>query len=127
MNKKSISTNCLDFIRLSNHDLTTTYDQTRDITSALVYNEYLSAKNDTANPEGGSSATYTDSQVYYIVVWLLETGADQTATTTGAGTPTKSGLGFFSGNVTFNSAQGSEVTATFSGWTAVNPDTKPAS
>lgn len=116
-----------NYIRISDHTASSGYTQSADITSALVYNEYLSAKNDTANPEGGSSATYTDSQVYYIVVWLLETGADQTATTTGAGTPTKSGLGFFSGNVTFNSAQGSEVTATFSGWTAVNPDTKPAS
>ena len=31
--------------------------------------------------------------------------------------------GFFTGNVTFNSAQGSEVTATFSGYTAVQSDT----
>lgn len=117
-----------NYIRISDHDAATGYTQAADVSSALVFNEYLDPKNDTANPAGGSTATYTDSQVYYIVVWLGETGYNQTSTASGgpASGVHATGIDFFSGNVTFNSAQGSEVTATFSGWTAVTPDTTTA-
>ncbi|MBQ8682002.1 MAG: hypothetical protein IJ509_03735 [Bacilli bacterium] len=133
--KATISGNDYDvintnYIRVSNHASASGYKQADDKTSALVYNEYLYPEDDTANPTGGSTATYTDSQVYYIVVWLSETGTNQTAnvpsgtnTTTGASTKL---IDFFNGNVTFVSAQGSEVTARFAGWTSVNPDTKLA-
>ena len=114
-----------NFIRISNHDSAATgYKQSVDMTSALIYNEFLSAKDATANPVG-SSASYTDSQVYYIVVWLSETGTNQTLTNPTQPTPNPtSGDGFFGGVVTFISAQGSEVTGTFSGYTSVTPDTK---
>ena len=120
------------------------YTQAADIPSALVYNQYIAPNdgvntNDSLNGLGGdsydatvSTATpkdaYVDSQVYYIVVWLSETGHNQTAnvptgtnTTEGASTTLTN---FFSGVVTFNSAQGSEVTGTFSGYLSVTPDTK---
>lgn len=105
------------------------YTQASDITSALVYNQYIAPNNNNASDNtGDSNSTYTDSQVYYIVVWLTETGHNQTAnvpagqnTTTGASTTLTD---FFSGKVTFNSAQGSEVTGTFADYLAVTPDTK---
>ena len=109
-----------NFIRISDHDTQATgYTQTADMTSALVYNEFLTAQDTTTNPAGGSSASYTDSQVYYIVVWLTETGTNQTITTPA------SRENFFTGTVKFTSAQGSEVTATFSDYTSVRPDTLP--
>ena len=69
-----------------------------------------------------SNSTYTDSQVYYIVVWLTETGSNQTAGVDGAAA---SAEGFFTGKATFISAQGSEVTATFNGLTKVTPTDTP--
>lgn len=102
-----------NFIRISTHTEGTSYDRNRDATSALVFNQYLDAN-------GGT----TDEVTYYIIVWLSETGTNQTAGSDGDGAfENKNGLDFFKGNVTFNSAQGSEVTATFSGYTAVRPDT----
>ena len=62
----------------------------------------------------------------YIVVWLSENGHNQTAGATDAfqeGEQNPTGLSFFSGQVVFNSAQGSEVTATFTGATKVQSDT----
>ena len=101
-----------NYIRISNHDDTaTSFDRNADPTSALVYNQNLAPSGQTGN-----------SAVLYIVVWLTETGTNQTATATGAGTPENSGIGFFSGQVVFNSAQGSEVTATFTGYKAVPSD-----
>lgn len=106
----------------------------KDVTTALVFNQRIDpmegntpktiAANDDSNGIGGTTS-YTDAQVYYIVVWLTETGKNQTAgqdgVTTGAedGTP---GLKFFKGTVTFVSAQGSEVTATFSSYAAVQSE-----
>ena len=105
----------MNYIRISDHAAGASYDRTADVTSALVFNQYLDAAGNTA-----------DEQEFYIVVWLSETGTDQTVGSGLANVPTKeeTGLGFFSGNVTFNSAQGSEVTATFSGYTAV-PSQQP--
>ena len=103
-----------NYIRISDHAPETTYDRTRDVTSALVFNQYLDAA-------GGAKS----SETYYIVVWLSETGYNQTAGAEGVTTGGEGGtsaLSFFSGNVTFNSAQGSEVTATFNGYTAVPSD-----
>ena len=111
-----------NYIRVSKHT-GTKYTQSADVTSALVYNQYLNAKDaSTANDTGDSSATYTDSQVYYIVVWLTETGHNQTAGSGGTNVPATP-ANFFQGIVTFNSAQGSEVTSTFAGYTSVTPDT----
>lgn len=102
-----------NFIRISDH-AGDTYDRDEDITSALVFNQYLDA---------ASTSVTTDEMTYYVVVWLSETGTNQTAGSDGAGAYTdKTGIGFFGGNVTFNSAQGSEVTATFSGYVAVKSD-----
>lgn len=123
-----------NYIRLSKHtldsysytkSLTGTYSATvhDDTTSALVYNQYLAANdNNAGNNTGTSASTYTDSQVYYIVVWLSENGHNQTAVTGATGAAT-SATNFYRGNVTFITAQGSEVTATFSGHTKVTPNT----
>lgn len=97
-----------NYIRISDHATGASYTRTADATSALVFNQYLDAAGDTA-----SNATY------YFVVWLSETGTNQTAGAEGAA---ENALDFFSGVVAFNSAQGSEVTATFSGYTAVQSD-----
>ena len=127
-----------NFIRISDHKLASgadtdasvdKYTRTDDVTSALVFNQRIDPKGtgtpvDATLASSDSTMTYTDSQVYYIVVWLAETGKNQTAgnadVTTGAADGT--GLSFFKGTVAFSSAQGSEVTATFSGYTAVKSD-----
>ena len=96
-----------------------------DTTSALVYNQYLNAKDtDDTNNTGTSASNYTDSQVYYIVVWLSENGFDQTDGSGEPSVPAKDQRdNFFKGNVTFVTAQGSEVTATFTGLNRVTPNT----
>lgn len=111
-----------NYIRVSDHAVgSTAYTRANDTTSALVYSQYLDANDDNAgNNTGTSSSTFTDAQVYYIVVWLSENGHNQTTGATGAATAAND---FFQGNVTFISAQGSEVTATFSGHTKVTPNT----
>ena len=102
-----------NYIRLSNHAWKTdgsleSYDRTDDITSALVFNHSIAAQG-TAD--------------YYIVVWLSETGTNQTAgASTGESTTNPAAAGFFTGNVTFVSAQGSEVSATFADYTKVPSD-----
>lgn len=116
-----------NFIRVSDHTLDSyKYNRTDDTTSALVYNQYLAANASKAAAQtGNSNGTYTYSQVYYIVVWLSENGKNQTAGSGGTNVPS-SNLGFFKGNATFITAQGNEVTATFSGHTRVAPDTPKA-
>ena len=122
-----------NFIRTSNHAVTagtpgtsvdtiesTThpFNRTDDVTSMLVLSQQLQPND---NKTGGK-----DEVVYYIVVWLSETGTNQTANaTTGtapATTQNPANANFFNGTVAFLSAQGSEVTATFSGYTAVRSD-----
>ena len=80
-----------------------TYSRSTDITSALVFNQYIAANNSTAT--------------YYIVVWLSENGLNQTAgKAEDALKPdvlNPNATEFFSGNVTFISAAGSEVSASF--------------
>ena len=88
----------------------------------MVFNQYLAPNDKNAsNNTGTSSGTYVDAQVYYIVVWLSENGHNQTVGATGAAA---SANNFFQGNVKFISAQGSEISATFSGHTKVAPDTQ---
>ena len=130
-----------NYIRVSDHvlanagaeDATESFDRKTDATSALVFNQRIDPKETTESRTGAvptatdsdSSKTYTDGQVYYIVVWLTETGRNQTAGQTGVTTGAEdatSGLKFFKGTVTFVSAQGSEVTATFSNYAAVKSD-----
>ena len=100
-----------NYIRVSNHNWTAdatggqTYTRQNDVSSALVFNHSIAA---------GSNATY------YIVVWLSETGADQTANHVVGSVTNPDELNFFDGNVTFISAQGSEVSATFTGYTRVS-------
>lgn len=110
---KVIGTN---YIRTSNHTWNLdgkpeSYDRTEDVTSALVYNQNLAPN---------ASATY------YIVVWLSETGTNQTAGATvgpeGSTYTNPGDINFFKGNVTFVSAQGSEVSATFSSFARVESD-----
>ncbi|MBQ8682003.1 MAG: hypothetical protein IJ509_03740 [Bacilli bacterium] len=108
-----------------------TVNDTRDITSALVYNQYLTAADSDAGNNTGTSASsnstetdksYKDAQVFYIVVWLSETGTNQTAGSTGAGASSTAD-GFYQGSVTFITAQGHEVSATFANHYRVAPDT----
>ena len=111
-----------NYIRVSDHVAGNyTYKRATDTTSALVYNQYLEANDGAAgNNTGTSATTFKDAQVYYIVVWLSENGHNQTQ---GATDASENLANFFQGNVTFISAQGSEVTATFSGHTRVTPNT----
>ena len=103
-----------NYIRVSNHDFATdgtlssteTYRQESDVTSALVYNQQIA---------GGTAGAY-NSSTYYFVVWLSETGTNQTAGAEGASDDADD---FFQGQVKFISAQGSEVSATFGGYTRV--------
>lgn len=103
-----------NYIRVSNHDFaadgtlasTETYRQENDVTSALVYNQQIA---------GGTVGNY-NSSTYYFVVWLSETGTNQTAGAEGASNKAND---FFQGQVKFISAQGSEVSATFGGYTRV--------
>ena len=111
-----------NYIRVSDH-VANNYSYTRasDTTSALVYSQYLDPNdNNAANNTGTSSSTFTDAQVYYIVVWLSENGHNQTAGATGA---SQTANNFFGGSVSFISAQGNEVTGTFAGHTKVAPNT----
>ena len=132
----------MNYIRVSDHILTMpgdaaateSFDRKTDVTSALVFNQRIDPKG-TKNADAttivptaaasDSNSKYTDGQVYYIVVWLTETGKNQTAgqegVTTGGDSGT-SGIQFFKGTVTFVSAQGSEVTATFSNYASVKSD-----
>jgi len=118
-----------NYIRVSDHAYTDeTYVRAQDITSALVFNQYLEADDgNDGNNTGTSASTYTDSQVYYIVVWLTENGHNQTAGATGAATQASN---FFQGKATFLSAEGKEVSATFNGLArvaATDNNTAPAS
>ena len=125
-----------NYIRISDHSATASgYTRTADVTSALVFNQFIAPKQNTDKADTtsqDSGETLPDAQVYYIVVWLSETGTNQTAGATTDGTnaipgvPSKDdALNFFYGTVTFLSAQGSEVTATFSNYAAVRPNTTP--
>ena len=108
-----------NYIRVSDHAWGTEgnekFDRTADVTSALIYNNSISA--------GGTS-------VYYFVVWLSENGKNQTAeaaeNASAPDTKNPSAENFFSGTVAFVSAQGSEVSATFSGYTRVTSDATTA-
>jgi len=119
-----------NYIRISDHTLGSyKYNREDDTSSALVYSQYLEANPTltTTHESGTSSSTFTRTQVFYIVVWLSENGHNQTAnvpaganTTPGASTTRTD---FFSGNATAITAEGYEVTATFSGTVKVDPDT----
>ena len=116
-NYDAIGTN---YIRLSNHawakEGKETYDRNADITSALVFNHNIGAKT--------LQAAVTDyTATYYVVVWLSETGTNQTAgADISEGVKNPVANDYFMGNVTFVSAQGSEVSATFSGYAKVTSD-----
>lgn len=116
-----------NYIRISDHDATLGYTRTADVTSALVLNQFIAPSvGSTITDSTDSSESYADAQVYYIVVWLSETGTNQTVNNP-EGTNTAENVAttadnFFHGNVTFASAQGSEVTATFTGYAQVQSD-----
>lgn len=107
-----------NYIRVSDHVADNySYSRANDTTSALVYSQYLEPNDgNAANNTGTSSTNFRDAQVYYIVVWLSETGTNQTLNATGAATSTTD---FFKGSTTFISSEGHEVTATFTGHTRV--------
>ena len=75
----------------------------------MVFNQRIA-------PQGQSG----DSISYYIAVWLTETGQNQNAIPgEGQGTTMNTSIeDFFTGNVTFISANGSEVSGTFQGLTS---------
>lgn len=113
-----------NFIRVSDHALetgipSTTFTRAEDITSTLVLSQQLQPKGTEGN---------ANSMTYYFVVWLSETGTNQNVAEAGdtAGDTARAtqANNFFNGVVAFKSAQGSEVTATFSGYTAVKSDQK---
>lgn len=113
-----------NFIRVSDHALetgipSTTFTRAEDITSTLVLSQQLQPKGTEGN---------ANSMTYYFVVWLSETGTNQNVTEEGATDTARAtqANNFFNGVVAFKSAQGSEVTATFSGYTAVQSDQKKA-
>lgn len=112
-----------NYIRVSDHLASdTSYDREDDVTSALVFSQYLDSNdNNDTNNTGLSNSTFTDAQVYYIVTWLSENGHNQTAGSTGTGV---SANGFYQGRVTFISSQGSEVSATFANHVKVTPNTQ---
>ena len=89
------------FTSVTAPDATESYDREDDVTSALVYNQYIGAKSSTD---------------FYIVVWLQENGQNQNL-------EDDTRTGFFSGQVKFISAQGSEVSATFTGFSRVARNT----
>ena len=91
-----------------------TYQRT-DITSALVFNQYLTPSSTTAE---------TDEATMYIMVWLSETGQNQSANSEAASGSNlaQAPTNFFTGKVYFVSGQGAEVTATFTGVTKVASD-----
>ena len=104
-----------NYIRISNHTWKTdgtpeSYKRADDITSALVFNHSIAAADAASNNDVGE---------YYFVVWLSETGTNQTAGATVGDITNPNALKFFTGNVTFVSAQGSEVSATFNGYSRV--------
>lgn len=104
-----------NYIRISDHtwqsapETAETFGRTTDITSALVFNQRIA-------PTGQTGAAVT----YYIAVWLTETGTNQNSELPGAQDTTKNVpvTDFFTGNVTFISANGSEVSGTFQGLTS---------
>ncbi|MBR3162221.1 MAG: hypothetical protein IKF19_05775 [Bacilli bacterium] len=113
-----------NYIRVSEHQLTANnlidtgsdFTRTSDLTSLLVINQQLGAV---------GTANNRNQAIYYFVVWLAENGHNQTPTqsTTNPQTTTNPAANnFFNGVVKFVSAQGSEVTATFSDYTAVRSD-----
>jgi len=91
---------------------TATYDRDEDQASTLVINQYIAPKDATG-----------DEVKLYFAVWLTETGTDQTPLTSGT---VDVALNFFGGRVIFNSAQGGEVSATFTGYARVQADTLTA-
>ena len=106
-----------NYIRVSDHSWSSdggkeSYKRQDDMTSALVLNHSLSA---------------TKTVTYFFAVWLSETGTNQTPGTAVGNITNPSAASFFGGNVTFNSAQGSEVSATFSGYAKVQSDQVAAS
>lgn len=107
-----------NYIRTSTAGNGANHSYTRaDLTDALVFNQRLTAADGTAN-------SGTDEVVIYFVVWLHETGTNQTPDAQVSETVTNDdGDQFFSGTVTFLSAQGGEVSATFSGYTTVPANT----
>ena len=85
-----------------------------DEASSLIFNQYIAPKDDENN--------YDEVKLYF-AVWLTETGTDQTPLTSGT---VDVALNFFGGRVIFNSAQGGEVSATFTGYARVQADTLTA-
>lgn len=114
----------MNYIRTSKHAPNSNdYTEMDDVTSALVYNQLLDANdNNSSNNTGDSNSSYTDTQVYYIVVWLSETGTNQSVGSPQANTAV-SEIDFFNGKVVFITAQGHEITSTFSGYSRVKPNT----
>lgn len=108
-----------NYIRTSDHaisdgriSLTPDFNRESDLTSALVLSQNL---------------VVNASVEYYFIVWLSENGHDQSpnATTNNpSATTNPAANNFFNGVVRFISGGGSEITATFSGYTnAVPSDT----
>lgn len=96
-----------NYMRTSGHT-GTTFDRTSHLSSALVYSQLLAPAGD---KDASGVATGKDVVNLYIVVWLSETGADQTITDSSVA------QNFFNGQVNFLSATGGEVSATFNGYT----------
>ena len=113
-----------NYIRVSMTPAASGYVPANDVSSALVYNQFLlpndnvSTNNAGDSNTPGSGSSYVDAQVYYIVVWLSETGTNQTTGSGGTNVPS-SALNFFQGKVTFITSRGNEITSAFTGYSRV--------
>lgn len=120
-----------NYIRISDHKTAaggdsgagtpdTSFNRQDDATSTLVLSQQLQPLKEAERNDTQKQIATGSTVQYYFVVWLTETGKNQTA---GAGEGVAAtSSNFFNGLVGFISAQGSEVTATFSGYTAVKSD-----
>lgn len=91
----------INYMRKSGH-ADGSYTRTNDLNSALVFNQRLEPSTDATNSKAN----------LYFVVWLSETGTNQNPAA-----DSTEGTNFFNGVVSFNSAAGGEVSATFQGLT----------
>ena len=89
-----------NYIRVSDHKDGEAFTRANDTTSALIYSQNLPAQN---------------VRYLYIAVWLTETNTNQNV---GEADAASSADNFFSGKVSFYSAEGNEVTATFNSYTS---------
>ena len=94
-----------NYIRVSNHDSSKGYTRANDVTSALVYNEFLEPINDTTNPTAGETAGSLAGST---------NGTANSTTTTGNGNSTANGTSSTTTNTTTDSDASADYLSTLS-------------